>query len=428
MLYNREKYVTKLLKKRNNDLIKVITGIRRVGKSFLLNELFKKKLLEEGMKEENIISFAFDSASDLKKIGEDLLDIKEKNKKVDPHKFLNYVEGLIAGDGPYVLLLDEIQELGNFEAVLNGYLRQKNVDVYVTGSNAHTLSTDVATEFAKRGDEVKVYPLSFSEFYAGSSKEKKEALDEYLRFGGMPTVVSKEDETEKMEELASLLDKVYISDVIIRNNVINQAGLSSLLNMMASYVGTLANPQRVSIQAGGMLSSPTIAKYLHYFEDAFVIEECNRYDIKGKAYIDTPQKYYFEDTGLRNSRLGFRQYDSGHLFENMVYLELKRRGYSVDVGTLYVSEPNVNGNYVRKEIEIDFVAKKGGKDIFIQCCDSLPQGDKEESEKRGLRKINNSFKKVLLVNDYAPNFYDNDGILTLGVFDFLLDDLSLDKY
>lgn len=432
MRYDRKNYVDKLLRKRNNGLVKVVTGIRRVGKSFILNELLREKLIEGGFNKENIISFSFDSAFDLEKIGEDLLDIKEKNRKVDPHKFLPFIRELTKGEGPYVLLLDEIQELGNFEAVLNGYLRQNNVDVYVTGSNARTLSRDVSTEFGKRGDEIKVYPLSFSEFYEHSDLGSQKALNDYLRFGGMPTVANCGSDEEKAEELNGLLEKIYLRDVIVRNGVNNEAGLSALLDIMASNVGSPTNPKKIadSFQSKEKLSlsQATISKYLEYFENAFLLEQCARYDIKGKGYIETPKKYYFEDLGLRNSRLRFRQFDEGHLFENMVYLELSRRGYAIDVGTLFHSEPNHNGNYVRKEIEVDFVARKGDKEIYIQCCNTLPEDEKEKVEKRGLIKIGNSFKKILLVNKEIPHFYDPDGILTLGVFDFLLSEDSIERY
>lgn len=432
MIYGRDKYVDKLMKKRNNGRIKVVTGLRRVGKSFLLNELLKRRLIAEGFEEKNIISFAFDSAFDLEKIGENLLEIKEAKRKVDPHKFLPYIENLTSGEGPYVLLFDEIQELGNFEAVLNGYLVRKNADVYVSGSNAHTLSQDVATEFGKRGEEIHLFPLSFSEFREYYEGEKGDALNEYLRYGGMPTVALLSNDEEKMDELASLLESIYLRDIVLRNGVGKEAELSSLLDVMASCVGSLTNPNKLSDTfrsvSHSSLSKETISKFLGYFENSFLLNSCLRYDIKGKNYIETPHKYYFEDTGLRNSRLNFRQFDEGHLFENAVYTELLRRGYAVDTGTLYKSEKNVNGNNVRKELEVDFLAKKGDRQFYIQCCNSLPEGEKEENEKRGLKSINDSFKKVLLVNESIPRFYDNDGILTLGAFDFLLNEDALERF
>lgn len=432
MVYGRDKYVDKLIRKRNNGRIKVVTGLRRVGKSFLLGELLKKRLIEEGFAKENIISFAFDSAFDLEKIGEDLLDIKEKKRKVDPRKFLPYIESLTSGKGPYVLLFDEIQELGNFEAVLNGYLVKKNADVFVSGSNAHTLSKDVATEFGKRGEEIHLFPLSFSEFLASHGGDKGEALNEYLRYGGMPTVALLDSDEEKMAELSSLMKSLYLRDIIKRNGVEKEDELSSLLDIMASSVASMTNPNKLadtfSSVSHSSLSKETIGKFLGYFENSFLLNSCLRYDIKGKSYIETPHKYYFEDTGLRNARISFRQYDEGRLFENAVYIELLRRGYAVDTGTLFRSEKNVNGNNVRKELEVDFIAKMGDRQFYIQCCNSLPEGEKEENEKRGLKSINDSFKKILLVNRSIPRFYDNDGILTLGAFDFLLNDDALERF
>lgn len=432
MMYGRDKYVDKLMKKRNNGRIKVVTGLRRVGKSFLLNELLKKRLIEEGFDENNIISFAFDSAFDLAKIGEDLLEIKETKRKVDPHKFLPYIEKLTSGEGPYVLLFDEIQELGNFEAVLNGYLVRKNADVFVSGSNAHLLSVDVATQFGKRGEEIHLFPLSFSEFYAHQGGDKGDALNEYLLYGGMPTVTGLESDEEKMEELKSLLETLYLRDIITRNGVEKEKELSSLLDIMSSSVGSLTNPNKLADTFSSVihssLSKETIGKYLGYFEKSFLLGSCLRYDVKGKSYIETPHKYYFEDTGLRNSRIEFRQFDEGCLLENAVYIELLRRGYAVSTGTIYRSEKNVNGNNVRKELEVDFIAKMGNRQFYIQCCNSLPEGEKEEKEKRGLRSIKDSFKKILLVNRSLPRFYDNDGILTLGAFDFLLNDDALERF
>lgn len=432
MEFDRKQYVDKLIEKRNNGLIKVVIGLRRVGKSYLLNTLFKRRLIEEGMKEENIISFALDSAADLDRIGEDLIDISEKRRKADPHKFIRYIAELTKGEGPYVLLLDEIQMLGAFESVLNGYLRDSKIDVYVTGSNAYTLSEDVATEFGKRGDYVKLYPLSFKEYSEASPLSADKAYQEYLLYGGMPTVILEKEERGKREELSLLLEKIYIRDVIIRNGVGNEAELSSLLNLLASSVSSLTNPRKLSNSKQSIahvsLSEPTIKKYINYFKNAFLLEEATRYDIKGKSYINTPTKLYFEDLGLRNSRIKFRQFDRGHLFENAVYLELLRRGYSVDIGTLFVSERNANGNNVRKELEIDFVIEEGSCLSYIQCVDSLPEGEKEETEKRGLRLIPDSFRKILLVNEAVPRHYDKDGILILSAFDFFLDGNSLLTY
>lgn len=432
MEWKREEYVEKLLEKRGNGLVKVVIGLRRVGKSYLLNTLFKRRLLEEGMKEENIISFAFDSASDLDRIGEDLLDIDEKKRKVDPHKFIRYMGEMTKGEGPYVLLLDEIQMLGAFEKVLNGYLREEKIDVYVTGSNAETLSEDVASEFGKRGDSVKLFPLSYKEYAEGKEEHLEKSYQDYLTFGGMPTVVNQKDESKKREELDLLLSKIYIRDVVIRNGLKNETELSSLLDLLSSSVSSLTNPRKLSNSYQSMahvsLSEPTINKYIHYFKSAFLLEECNRYDIRGKSYISTPSKFYFEDLGLRNSRIKFRQFDRGHLFENAVYLELLRRGYSVDIGTLFVNERNGNGSGVRKELEIDFVASNGSGLTYIQCTDRLPEGEKEESEKRGLRAIPDSFRKILLVNEAVPRHYDGSGILVLSAYDFFLDGSSLLTY
>ena len=364
-------------------------------------------------------------------IGESLLDIQKENRKVDPDKFITYIRGKMTDGENYYLLLDEVQLLGAFEAVLNGYLRKPNMDVYVTGSNAKFLSSDVITEFAGRGDEVRMYPLSFSEFMSVYEGDRYDGLSEYMQYGGIPLVVLRNNSVDKAVTLKNLFDEIYVKDIVTRNGVKNRDVLEDLLNTVSSSVGSLTNPEKLKntfhTVKNSKISALTIKKYLDFFEDSFLLESALRYDIKGKAYIETPKKYYFTDPGLRNARLNFRQFEPNHIMENIIYNELRMRGYSVDVGIIPVAEKNKNGNFVRKQLEVDFVCNLGPVRYYIQSAYSLPNEEKTAQELRPLSKIDDSFRKVVITRDLIPTHFNENGILTLNIFDFLLDKSSLSR-
>ena len=425
MEIKRDYYLQKLIDRKQNGQIKVITGVRRCGKSFLLNTLFYRHLRESGVADNHLIRFAFDSADDLLKIGENLIEIQRENRKVDPVKFINYISSLMTDQEQYYLLLDEVQLLDAFEAVLNGYLRKSNLDVYVTGSNAKLLSSDIATEFAGRGDEVHMYPLSFSEFMSAYNGDRYMGLSEYMLYGGIPLVVLRENPAEKSAVLSSLFNEIYIRDIVQRNKVRNKGELEDLLNFVSSSVGSLTNPEKLKNTFHSVkksrITSATIIKYLHFFEDSFLLEAAKRYDIKGKAYIETPQKYYFTDPGLRNARVNFRQYEPAHLMENVIYNELRMRGYNVDVGIVPVTEKNDQGKLIRKQLEVDFICNLGSARYYIQSAYSIPDSEKRAQETRPLRKIDDSFRKIIVTGDAVPAQYDENGILTVNIYDFLLD-------
>ena len=425
MEIKRDYYLQKLIDRKQNGQIKVITGVRRCGKSFLLNTLFYRHLRESGVADNHLIRFAFDSADDLLKIGENLIEIQRENRKVDPVKFINYISSLMTDQEQYYLLLDEVQLLDAFEAVLNGYLRKSNLDVYVTGSNAKLLSSDIATEFAGRGDEVHMYPLSFSEFMSAYNGDRYMGLSEYMLYGGIPLVVLRENPADKSAVLSSLFNDIYIRDIVQRNKVRNKGELEDLLNFVSSSVGSLTNPEKLKNTFHSVkksrITSATIIKYLHFFEDSFLLEAAKRYDIKGKAYIETPQKYYFTDPGLRNARVNFRQYEPTHLMENVIYNELRMRGYNVDVGIVPVTEKNDQGKLIRKQLEVDFICNLGSARYYIQSAYSIPDSEKRAQETRPLRKIDDSFRKIIVTGDAVPAQYDENGILTVNIYDFLLD-------
>lgn len=430
MEIRRDKYLNQLIRK-NNGMIKVITGIYSCGKSYLLNHLFYNHLLESGIKADHIIRFAFDSAEDLKMIGESLIQMKKEKRGVDPEKFLKYIRSLIVDEEMYYLLLDEIQMMDCFEAVLNGYLRKENMDVFVTGSNAHLLSRDVVTEFAGRGDEIHMYPLSFAEFMSVYQGDRYEGLSEYMLYGGIPPVVLRESTDEKTAVLQNLFQEIYISDITKRNRVRNTGELEDLLNILSSSIGSLTNPEKLknifhSVKKS-KITSNTISLYLRYFEDSFLIESAQRYDIKGKAYIETPKKYYFSDLGLRNARIHFRQFEQTHAMENVIYNELRMRGYDVDVGVVPISERDQNGKVIRKQLEVDFVCNLGSLRYYIQSAYALPDDTKRTQEIRPFRKIDDSFKKIVITKDIVKPYYDDYGILTMNIYDFLLDPHSLEK-
>ena len=431
MEIRRDYYLDKLIKRKNNGLVKVITGIRRCGKSYLLNTIFYQHLLDSGVDESHIIRFAFDSADDLYLIGESLIKIEKEKRGVDPEKFMAYIRSKTVEEGMYYLLLDEVQLLDCFESVLNGYLRKSNMDVYVTGSNAKFLSKDIITEFAGRGDEIRMYPLSFSEFMTVYSGDKYEGLSEYMLYGGIPLVVLREDENDKIATLENLFSEIYIRDIYKRNRVRNQGELEDLLNILSSAIGSLTNPEKLKntfkTVKKSKITANTIKKYLDYFEDSFLIESAQRFDIKGKAYIETPKKYYFSDLGLRNARINFRQFEQTHSMENVIYNELRMRGYSVDVGVVPIAEKDKEGKVIRKQLEVDFVCNLGSSRYYIQSAYSLPDEAKRMQEIRPFRKIDDSFKKIVITKDIVPPHYDEYGILTVNIYDFLINPDSIEK-
>ena len=430
MEIKRDLYLDKLIKRKSNGLIKVITGIRRCGKSYLLNTLFYRHLLENGVPEDHIIRFAFDSADDLHLIGENLIELEKKNRRVDPEKFMAYVRSKITDSQTYYLLLDEVQMLDCFETVLNGYLRKDNMDVYVTGSNAKFLSSDIITEFAGRGDEIHMYPLSFSEFMSVYPGDKYEGLSQYMLYGGIPMVVLKDGDADKAATLNNLFDEIYIRDILKRNKVRNQGELEDLLNILSSAVGSLTNPEKLKntfrTVKKSKITVATIKRYLDFFEDSFLMESAQRYDIRGKAYIATPRKYYFSDLGLRNSRINFRQFEQTHVMENVLYNELRLRGYNVDVGVVTVAQKDSNGKVARKQLEVDFVCNAGSNRFYIQSAYSIPDAGKQEQEIRPFRKIDDSFRKIIVTKDIVPFHYDEHGILIMNIYDFLLDPSKLE--
>ena len=431
MEIKRDYYLNRLISKKGNGLIKVITGIRRCGKSFLLNTIFYRHLLDCGVSDDHIIRFAFDSANDLLLIGENLIDIQKRNRKVNPDKFVSYIQSQIIDSDMYYLLLDEVQMMDSFEAVLNGYLRKENMDVFVTGSNARFLSKDVVTEFAGRGDEIRMYPLSFSEFMTVYKGDRYEGLSQYMLYGGIPMVVLQENPVDKIHTLETLFSEIYIRDIVKRYKIRNIGELEDLLNVISSAVGSLTNPEKLKNTFRSVkkskITSATIQKYLGYFEDSFLLESVHRYDIKGKSYIETPKKYYFSDFGLRNARLNFRQIEQTHAMENIIYNELRKRGYRVDVGIVPIATKDENGSVVRKQLEVDFICNLGLKKYYIQSAYSIPDEEKRIQETKPLNLIDDSFKKVVITGNIVPAQYDDRGILTVNIYDFLLNPSVLDE-
>ena len=433
-MIKRDQYLNEIISKKHNGFIKVITGLRRSGKSFLLNTLFYDDLNKSGIKKDHIIKFAFDDSDDV-----DLLDAyypEEKTRFKDENgyyvinskKFRAYIKDKIVDDGMYYLLLDEIQLLDNFVGTLNGFLRHNNYDTYVTCSNSKLLTKDVLTEFRGRGDEIHVSPLSFKEFFEYKNVSFDEAWNEYVEFGGMPLAVLSNKE-QKHNYLISLFKETYIRDIKDRNRIKNDGELEELLNVISSSVGSLTNPKKLvdtfKSEKGISISPNTIKSYLDYLCDAYLIKEAFRYDIKGKKYINTPLKYYFTDIGLRNARLNFRQQEETHIMENVIYNELIIRKCSVDVGVVEINELQENGKYVRKQLEADFVVNRGNQRIYIQSALSMLDREKHEQESRSLRNINDSFKKVIIVKGNFNPWYDENGIYIISLRDFLLSD-SLD--
>lgn len=415
MVIERNKYLQVLVSCRHNGLVKIITGMRRCGKSFLLFRLFRRFLEDNGVANDHIVEMAFDDYA-----------FKEFR---NPDKFYAYVKGRIIDDQPYYILLDEVQMLDEFEDVLNGLLHIPNADVYVTGSNAKFLSKDIITEFRGRGYQIHVSPLSFAEFMSVYEGDREDGWNEYLLYGGLPPVVLLKTEEEKVKLLDSLLAETYIIDVVNRNKIKNDSELNDLFKILASGIGGLTNPQRLSNTFQSVknvsISPATIKKYIECLSDAFLLESCNRYDVKGRKYIGTPLKYYFSDLGIRNALLGFRQQEKTHLMENAVYNELCARGYSVDVGNVEVNTVDEKGTKVRRMLEVDFVCNRGYKRCYIQSALSLPDREKMQQESASLLRIDDSFMKYVITGDRIKKYQNDDGIVIMNVLDFLLDEQSV---
>ena len=430
MEIKRDIYLKRLIERKNNGFIKIITGIRRCGKSYLLNTIFYNHLIESGVPNNHIIKFAFDSADDLLLLGEDLLELEISKRSVSPKKFIEYVKSQINDNGNYYLLLDEIQTLGAFESVLNGYLRYSNIDIYVTGSNSKFLSKDVLTEFAGRGDEIHVYPLSFSEFYPTRNGSLSSIYDEYMTYGGLPAVALMSSPERKTRYLTAQINNLYLRDLIKRYNLKNDNDINELFDILASGIGSLTNPTKLSNTFASLkhskLTAFTINSYIEYLEDAFILSKVKRYDVKGKNYINTPYKIYFEDVGLRNAKLNFRQIEPTHLMENIIYNELKFRGYSVDVGVIEVKTKNQEAKLCRTYLEIDFVANFGSNRYYIQSAYAIPDEDKKNQEMNSFNHTNDSFKKIILINESMQPRRDEKGYLMMGVKEFLLSNNSLE--
>lgn len=429
MEIKRDRYLDMLRVRKHNGFIKVITGIRRCGKSYLLNTIFYNDLLKNGVDINHIIRFAFDSANDLLLIGEDLQDLNKNKRKVDAKKFVEYISANIKDNDMYYLLLDEVQNLDCFESVLNGCLRKNNIDIYVTGSNSKFLSHDVLTEFSGRGDDIHMLPLSFSEFFACYDGRLEYAFDDYMVYGGLPAVAQMKTFEQKSTYLKTQIDNVYLKDIIERYNLSSDKNIGELLNIVASGISSLTNPTKLSntfkTVKNSTLSANTIDNYIDYMQDSFLISKVKRYDVKGKKYINTPYKIYFEDVGLRNARLNFRQVENTHIMENVIYNELRFRGYNVDVGVVEVRETQ-NGEVQRKQFEIDFIANQGSKRYYIQSAYDIPNEEKMEQETKSFDKTNDSFKKIIIVEKSMKPRRNEKGYLILGVKEFLLDSNSLE--
>ena len=418
MEIKRDIYLNKLISKKHNGLIKVITGIRRCGKSYLLFNLFRDHLANEHIADDHIIEMAFDSY--------------ENKKYRDPDLFLPYLKERISDREMYYVLLDEVQMLDDFESVLNSLARMKNVDVYVTGSNARFLSKDIITEFRGRGDEVHMYPLTFAEYMSVYNGDVQSGWRDYVIYGGLPLIFSFTTPDQKSDFLKRLFDETYLSDIIGRNNIRNKAELEELLNILSSAIGSLTNATKLSNTFKSVknktISKATIQRYIDYLCDSFLVDRAIRYDIKGKKYIDTPSKYYFTDLGLRNARLNFRQIEETHAMENIIFNELKTRGFNVDVGVVVVNETDQNGKKIRKQLEIDFACNKGSKRYYIQSALALSDTSKIRQEQRPLISTGDGFKKIIITRDALDPLYNEEGVLVMNVFDFLLNQDSMDRF
>ena len=412
----RDKYLNDLINRMHNGMIKVVTGVRRCGKSYLLFNIFKKYLLEHGVSASRIITIE--------------LDKRENKKYRDPDNILDYIESLIEDDEQYYIVLDEVQMLQEFEEVLNSLLHVRNADIYVTGSNSKFLSKDVITEFRGRGDEIHLYPLTFKEFMQAYDGDIYHGWAEYIVYGGLPLTVTMKTEDQKINYLTNLFKETYLKDIVERNQIEKTQELEDLINILASAIGSLTNPPKIEATFRSTIQSKislnTIRQYIEYLEEAFIINKANRYNVKGRKYIGTPLKYYFEDVGLRNARLGFRQIEETHLMENIIYNELRSRGYTVDVGVVEKRGTDETGKEYKKQLEIDFVANLGSKRYYIQSAFSIPTEEKRIQEKASLENVNDSFKKIIVVKDIVNVTRDENGITTMSIFDFLLKENSLE--
>lgn len=427
-IIDRKLYLDQLINKKQNGLIKIITGIRRCGKSFLLFNLFYNHLIKSGVKESNIITLILDD---------------DKNRKYrDPDNLSKYLYSRIKNkEEMYFILLDEVQfaikndEIKNnneirLYGILNGLLRLDNVDIYITGSNSKFLSSDILTEFRGRGDEVRVYPLSFSEYYSScANKDKLDVWNEYSMFGGMPALILKKTDEEKIKYLKDLINNTYIKDVIERNNIKKNTVIDSLINILASSIGSLTNPTKLAntFKSNGIkVTDVTLSNYINMLKDSFIIEQAERYDIKGKKYINSPFKYYFTDIGLRNSRINYRQQEQTHIMENIIYNELIIRGFAVDVGIIEHTIRDKEKKQKQIQLEVDFVCNKGMNKYYIQSAFSIPNEEKMNQETSSLDKINDSFKKIIVTQDFSKPWKTEKGYLIINIIDFLLDSNSLD--
>lgn len=412
MEFNRDLYLQKLISASNNDMIKVVTGIRRCGKSYLLFEIFHNYLLSQGVKEDHIIGLALDD---------------NRNKALrDPDKLLEYIDSHLIHDGQtsYVIL-DEVQMVDDFVGVLLSMTHMRNVQTYVSGSNSKFLSKDVVTEFRGRGWEIRVRPLSFAEYYEGVGGDKRDALEDYYTYGGLPAVAKLNTPEEKEAYLKDVYRAIYLKDIIERNHLQNEEGLEEIFRVLASSMGTAVNPTKIANTfksvANIKISTHTITKYIEHLKDAFLVSEALRYDVKGRKYIGSDSKFYFEDPGVRNAIIGFRQVEYSHMMENVLYNELCARGYSVDVGLVEIWEKNEEGKIVHKRIEVDYVINRGSQRIYVQSAYSMPDEEKRDQEQRPLIKINDSFRKIIISGEHKGKFYNEEGVLRIGVFEFLLD-------
>ena len=412
MEFNRDLYLQKLISASNNDMIKIVTGIRRCGKSYLLFEIFHNYLLSQGVKEDHIIGLALDD---------------NRNKALrDPDKLLEYIDSHLIHDGQtsYVIL-DEVQMVDDFVGVLLSMTHMRNVQTYVSGSNSKFLSKDVVTEFRGRGWEIRVRPLSFAEYYEGVGGDKRDALEDYYTYGGLPAVAKLNTPEEKEAYLKDVYRAIYLKDIIERNHLQNEEGLEEIFRVLASSMGTAVNPTKIANTfksvANIKISTHTITKYIEHLKDAFLVSEALRYDVKGRKYIGSDSKFYFEDPGVRNAIIGFRQVEYSHMMENVLYNELCARGYSVDVGLVEIWEKNEEGKIVHKRIEVDYVINRGSQRIYVQSAYSMPDEEKLDQEQRPLIKINDSFRKIIISGEHKGKFYNEEGVLRIGVFEFLLD-------
>ena len=416
MEIRRDKYLQDLINRMHNRLIKVVTGVRRSGKSYLIFHIFLNYLLKQGVPESHVIRIE--------------LDQRKHRQYRDPDVILEYIESCIQDQEMYYILLDEVQLLNEFEEVLNSLLHIDNADVYVTGSNSRFLSKDIITEFRGRGDEIHIFPLTFKEFMQVHEGDIYHGWADYMLYGGLPLTASMKTEEQKVSYLTSLFEETYLKDIIERHHIEKTQELEDLVNILASAIGSLTNVPKIESTFRSVLQSKisgnTIRQYIEYLEDAFIIHKADRYNVKGRKYIGTPAKYYFEDVGLRNARLGFRQVEETHLMENIIYNELRSRGYTVDVGIVEKRKKDASGKAERKQLEIDFVANKGSQRYYIQSAFAMPDEQKQKQEKMSLLQVKDSFKKIIVVKDVVNVTRDENGITTMSVYDFLLKDNSLE--